>query len=201
MIVLTVDRRRSREREDDGVADAASRLQQAHGATLLLPVARFAGDELQLVTDDGSTAAGVALKLTRDDAWSVGIGIGDGELAEDAASSTGPAFFAARDAIDRAKASVPHLAITRQPDDGALTARDAEVVLRLLIEQRARRSPEGWEVSDLLGEGLTQKQIAERLGISAAAVSARVKAASVKSLSEVAVTLGRMLNALNGSGS
>jgi len=35
-------------------------------------------------------------------------------------------------------------------------AADAEALVRLLVELRDRRSPEGWEVHDLLADGLSQ---------------------------------------------
>ena len=54
---------------------------------------------------------------------------------------------------------------------------EVEALLAMLLLLRQRRSPEGWEATDLLGQGLPQVEIAGILGISTAAVSQRVKSA------------------------
>ena len=55
-----------------------------------------------------------------------------------------------------------------------------EAYLRLLVDLRDRRSAQGWEVADLLAQGLTQKRIAAQLGITPTAVSLRAKAAGLR---------------------
>jgi DNA-binding NarL/FixJ family response regulator len=57
---------------------------------------------------------------------------------------------------------------------------DAEALVALLIELRDRRTPEGWEVYDLLADGLTQRDAAARLGVSEGAISLRAKAAALR---------------------
>lgn len=59
----------------------------------------------------------------------------------------------------------------------SLEAAQVEALLAMLLLLRQRRSPEGWEATDLLGQGLPQVEIASILGISTAAVSQRVKSA------------------------
>ena len=54
---------------------------------------------------------------------------------------------------------------------------EVEALLAMLLLLRQRRSPEGWEATDLLGQGLPQVEIAGILGISTAAVSQRVNSA------------------------
>ena len=93
----------------------------------------------------------------------------------------GAAFIAARDAVDRAKTTALRCAVS-----GGAAAQDGEALVHLLVDVRDRRSDEGWEVFDLLAEGLTQREAAERLGISAGAVSLRAKAAALR-LEEAAV--------------
>jgi len=58
-----------------------------------------------------------------------------------------------------------------------LDAEQVEALLAMLLLVRQRRSPEGWEATDLLEQGLPQVEIAGILGISSAAVSQRVKSA------------------------
>ena len=43
----------------------------------------------------------------------------------------------------------------------------------------ARRSSRGWEVADLVAEGLSYDEVGERLGISQSAVSQRAQAAGI----------------------
>ena len=56
-------------------------------------------------------------------------------------------------------------------------AQEAEVLLRLVLALRTRRSPAGWAAADLSDEGLTQAEIGDRLGISRQAVHQRLVAA------------------------
>jgi DNA-directed RNA polymerase specialized sigma24 family protein len=56
-----------------------------------------------------------------------------------------------------------------------INAAELEALITLTLAIRQRRTPEGWEVIDLLCEGLSQIDIAARLGISTGAVSQRLK--------------------------
>lgn len=196
-IVLTIDRRGSRTHADD-VEQMRAALTDRWARVLRSPIARFAGDELQLVTDDAVAAVRIALDLTRTRDWSVGVGVGAATLADDPAASTGPAFFAARRAVERAKPSPTRLAVA--VDDAALEpgAEDVEAVLWLLIALRDRRSKEGWEVVDLLERVATQREVADELGISASAVSARAVAAGLRIESVGVATVEGMLMRLTG---
>lgn len=196
-IVLTIDRRGSRTHADD-VEQMRSALAGRWARALRSPIARFAGDELQLVTDDAVAAVRIALDLTRTRDWSVGIGIGDATLADDPAASTGPAFFAARRAVDRAKPSPARLAVAVDAADLEPGAEDVEAVLWLLVALRDRRSKEGWEVVDLLERMATQREVADELGISASAVSARAVAAGIRIESVGIATVEGMLMRLAG---
>ena len=119
--------------------------------------------------------------------WWIGLGIGavDLPLPEHSREASGPAFVRARAAVDRAKTkatSVP-LAVAGSDEAGERIA-DVEALLRLLGAIVDRRTPQGWEVVDLLRPAgavdggappLTQREIARTLGISEQAVSQRVR--------------------------
>ncbi|QCR19587.1 hypothetical protein [Agrococcus sp. SGAir0287] len=196
-IVLTIDRRGSRTHADD-VDEIRTALASRWGRTLRSPIARFAGDELQLVTDDSSAAVGITLDLARSRAWSIGIGIGGAAIADDPAASTGDAFFAARRAVERAKSAPARLAVEVEDDALASAAEDIEAVLWLTVALRDRRSKEGWEVADLLERHATQREVADELGISASAVSARAIAAGLRIESAGVATVEGMLARLVG---
>jgi len=53
----------------------------------------------------------------------------------------------------------------------------ATAILQLLASVVRRRSEAGWEVADLLGPGVTQRDVATRLGVSTQAVSQRIASA------------------------
>ena len=84
------------------------------------------------------------------------------------------------------------LAITA-PEGGE----DAEALVRLLVDLRDRRTAEGWEVYDLLAEGITQREAAARLGISEGAVSLRVKSAGLRTEEAAVPALARVLARLD----
>jgi FixJ family two-component response regulator len=58
---------------------------------------------------------------------------------------------------------------------GERHTRYAESALLLYARLLRARTPEGWEVTDLLAAGASQKEAAAHLGISASAVSQRVR--------------------------
>lgn len=176
MFVVTADQRGSRTTAD--LVPAALALVGAHDRPgLALDPERTAGDEVQAAVTDASTLLAIALELTRTGRWSVGVGVGPVEqpLPASVRAGRGAAFVHAREAVDRAKKASTRLAIVG-PGDAA----DAEALVRLLVELRDRRTAEGWEIYDLLAEGLTQREAAGRLGISEGAVSMRVKSAGLR---------------------
>ncbi|MFK4730029.1 DNA-binding protein [Agromyces mediolanus] len=194
MIVVTADQVASRTRPDL-TADERDRLQAVYGARLLLPVARNAGDELQLVSDDAETIVDIVFELVRSGDWSVGIGVGEVHepLPEDIREASGEAFFAARDAVERAKKSTPRFAIGAASADAA----HVEALFRLALVLRERRSAEGWEVYDRIVAGARQTDIAEELGVSAPAISARMKTANIRAELDALPALARLLELLD----
>lgn len=197
MYVITVDQVASR-RTPDAVTAALPDVTAALGGRLLLPAERTAGDEFQLLLGDADAALDAVLTLTRADRWSVGCGVGSVRepLPASIREATGDAFFGARTAVDRAKKRPTRFALE------APTAPDAaarlEALIDLLLVTRARRSPEGWELFDLLEAGLTQAAAAAQLGISPQAASLRAQAADLKTEGAVTAALVTLLAELDG---
>lgn len=195
MFVITADQADSRH-SDDAVDDALSALKRVGGRRLRRAPVRTVGDELQAVTDDAGCALDVILWLDRAARWSIGCGVGrvNLPLPRDTRSASGPAFYAARDAVTAAKKRVPRFAVGI---DGAsaLTAAEVQPLIELLLVLRARRTAEGWELYDLLEDGATQVDAAERLGVSAQAVSQRARTAAIRLETEARPALVRLLSA------
>ena len=150
MFVITADQVDSRNRPD--IAEATIReLTVALRDGLLLPVDRTAGDEIQMLVRDAHHALAAILSLSRDGQWSVGCGVGgvSTPLPANAREAGGPAFVAARAAVNDAKKRDTRFAL-RGSRDVAVGAGDAEALVDLLLHLRGRRSPEGWEIYDLM---------------------------------------------------
>lgn len=152
---------------------------------LVLPLERTVGDEVQAVLTDSAAAVDLALALTRVGEWSVGLGAGpvDEPLADTSRESSGPAFVHARQAVEKAKGQgepAPVVVAGENPQ----AAEHATAVMQLLAAVASRRSSAGWEVADLLRPdfsqpAMTQRDAAQRLGISTQAVSQRVASAMI----------------------
>jgi hypothetical protein len=196
MYVITADQVRSRH-STDAVEGAIHDLTALLADDLALPPDRAAGDEVQLVTADPNTTLHAILLLTRSKQWSVGLGVGPVRLplGPSVRESTGPAFFAARTAVERAKAKASRFAIDRV-DDAAL-AQSTEALVDLLLLLRARRTEEGWELHDLMASGLTQAKSAAQLGITPQAASARALAADLKAEFAATPAVARLIAKLD----
>ena len=173
VLVLTVDQRGSRT-SSDRVPALVSALAPFPA---LRPFEQTVGDEVQGVLDSPAVLPDVVELLLREDAWHVGIGVGDVEtpLPASARSGRGPAYLAAREAVTAAKNSPWHLRVVGDSP----WARRLETTLWLWAAVLARRTSRGWEVADLAAEGLPYDGIARRLSISPSAVSQRAAAAGI----------------------
>lgn len=171
--VLTVDQRNSR----SGPDLVPATLTALAVITMLRPLERTAGDEFQGVLDEPASLPRVVEALLREDAWNIGIGFGevDEPLPASARAGRGPAYLHARAAVTAAKTSPWHLRVAG--DDPA--ARALETTLWLWAAVLARRSPRGWEVADLVDEGLSYEEAGSRIGVSQSAVSQRARAAGI----------------------
>lgn len=174
-IVVTADQRNSR-RGTDRVPAALARLA---AVPVRLGFERTAGDEIQALVATPAAAVEVVSALTREGDWRIGIGLGS--VAEPLPASTrearGSAYLAARDAVIAAGTAPTSLALrsdgaARYPAEQVM---DAEAALWLLRTVLSRRTQEGWQIVDLVEQGLTGGQSALRLGISASAASQRLR--------------------------
>ena len=200
MFVITADQVDSRH-SADLVSPAVAHLDDVFKAGLALPVDRNAGDELQALVVDSATAVAMVLELTRTGDWSVGLGAGDVErpLASSTRETRGPAFIAARAAVDSAKKSPLRFAFRDGTPSRQTDATDIEALMLLLLSVRDRRTEQGWQVYDLLAQGRTQREAADILGITPQAVSDRMSAAQVKIDLEAHAPLSRLLSRLTES--
>ncbi|GAB6984817.1 transposase [Nocardioides pyridinolyticus] len=173
VLVLTVDQRGSRT-SADRVPSVVSLLAPV---PVLRPFEQTVGDEIQGVLDSPLALPTAVELLLREDAWHIGIGVGDVEtpLPASARSGRGPAYLNAREAVTAAKSSPWHLRVVGDSP----WARRLETTLWLWAAVLARRTSRGWEVADLAAEGLQYDEIARRLGISPSAVSQRAAAAGI----------------------
>lgn len=184
--VVVADQRHSR-RDHDRVPEALDTLSSI--SRMRLPFERTAGDEIQGFSHHGRPVVDVVMMLTRLGGWRVGIGVGCVEtpLPTSTRQARGSAYIAARQAINEARTSPTDLALVLATDtvsadlyrERVRITRHAEASLWLLRSLLSRRSPEGWEMSDLLNAGLTNQQAAAQLDISASAASQRAKAAAI----------------------
>ncbi|CAN5179430.1 hypothetical protein BH09ACT5_BH09ACT5_22980 [soil metagenome] len=177
MFIITADQVDSRHL-DDLAGPAAHVLTERYGSRLALPVDRNAGDEIQALTGDAETALDIIADLTRTGAWSVGCGVGRVRtpLPANTREASGPGFIAARTAVERAKNAPLRFALVSESPAAA----GAEALIELLLLIRSRRTPEGWELFDLLASGMTQAAAAKSLGISPQAASQRARAAGIR---------------------
>lgn len=193
MLVLTVDQIDSRT-ADDLVEPVLARLAHDYAGALVAEPERTAGDEFQLALDDAATALDIALDLVRSAEWSVGLGVGDVRepRGDSVRAMTGTAFVNARDAVTAAKKRPSRFALVGEPG-----APDLDPLVRLLLALRERRTPEGWEICDLLEAEpeLTLTDAAARLGISVQAASQRALTAGARLDREARTALGSILAA------
>ena len=139
---------------------------------------RTVGDEFQGVLDQGRAVADVVSSgccAPTPGTSASGSAPVEEPLPDHARAGRGPAYLHARTAVTAAKNSPWHTRVVG--DDPA--ARALETTIWLWAAVLARRSSRGWEVADLVAEGLSYGEVGERLGISQSAVSQRAQAAGI----------------------
>ncbi len=173
--VVTMDRRASRAGPDD-VDAVLRRLNDRHRPALARRFVRTAGDEVQGVAH----AAGWLVDLVLDDAapaaWWIGVGIGAHEapLGRTARDSRGPAFYDARRAVTDAKRAPWGFVLLGPPG-----IERVEAALAVCAWVVRHRTPAQREAAGLLAALGTRRAVAERLGVSAQAVSQRLRTAGL----------------------
>lgn len=190
MYVVTADQRDSRT-DRDRAGELISALNHTVGSFFVLPPDQTAGDEIQVMLENAEATLDVIMLAHRTGHWSIGLGLGTVRtpLPDATRQATGSAFIAARDAVTRAKRTDTRFSLATMStrpgatgvddgDDGELETGELEALLNLMLLLRQRRSAEGWQAIDLVATGLSQADAALRLGISTAAISQRLKAAS-----------------------
>jgi hypothetical protein len=172
-VVLTVDQDGSR-RGPDQVPAALAALA---GVPVRLGFERTVGDEFQGLLDDPAALVGALEILLRAGEWNIGVGIGEVEtpLPDQARAGRGPAYLHAREAVTSAMSCPWHARVVGDGDH----ARALESAVWLWAALLSRRTPRGWEVADLVDQGLTYEEAAARIGISQSAVSQRAAAAGI----------------------
>lgn len=169
MLAITIDQRRSR----TSVDAVPALLEDLDTYSLVRAFERTAGDEVQGLTDDASTAVDLVVDVASRRDWWVGVGVGpvDEPIPRSVRASRGPALVSARHAVERAHRQTVGIAL-EGPD-----ARHAETALLALVSIVADRTPEGREAVDAMAGVTTQKEAATTLGISAQAMSRRLRVA------------------------
>lgn len=178
---VNVDQRRSR-REPDRVEEVLDLTRSL--TEVLLPFERTAGDEVQGLLAGPEPLVELVLGLARLDAlagsdepgWRVGIGLGTVEqvAVPSTRAARGPAYLAAREAVESAGRAPASLALRTAEPAATRATEHAETALILLRTVLARRSDKGWEAVDALATGATQAEVAAELGVSEPAISQRL---------------------------
>jgi hypothetical protein len=194
MYVLTMDQRGS----SSDIDRVPGLLQELTSLTPNATFERSVGDEIQGVLEHPAEVVEIALHALRSGRWYVGIGVGPVAVPLPASprEGSGPAFLAARRAVERAKAAAGHVplaivpglagrkddAVTQQGTAAHAACTHAEAVLRLIGRLVQDRTEAQWKVVDVLrrvqqeqsGRHGTQKMAARELGISEQSVSRSV---------------------------
>lgn len=205
MFVMTLDQRGSRSGAD--LVPQALDLLDRTLVGELTPIAAFertAGDEIQGVLDSPKSVYAVIRSLLRGSAWYIGVGHGtvDQPIPHRAAEGGGPAYWAARDAVNLAKAKRAATPVAFMSHSEVEPAADLHGLLQLLGFVLTGRSAAAWQAIDLIttsygsANGVTKKAAAQQLGITPAALSARLRTAGLNQELEAQPVILKMLGAL-----
>ncbi|MFI4990481.1 MAG: SatD family protein [Solirubrobacterales bacterium] len=168
--VLLLDQRRSRSSEDR-VEHWVSRLNRSCATLLTLPFERTAGDEMQGVTSSPAALVRILVDAVEDGGWWVGVGIGSIErpLGRTSRESRGPAFWLAREALEKAKSQRAGRAFALRGEPPVDTANLSACLhaLGFIIVRRTKRQS---EVAQCAREGLSVAEIANRSSVTPQAI-------------------------------
>lgn len=169
MFVMTVDQRKSTQSGQDLIPQLEKLVASLDDVETLRPFQRTAGDEAQAVFEEAEGVLAVAKVLVRQGNWHVGIGAGavDLPLPQETRAGNGRAYINARYAVERAKKSPGHIAFEGNSPFSSLI----EATLQLVMKLEVDRKKDWQEVGELYEQGLTQKDIAAKMGTHQPAVS------------------------------
>lgn len=195
MFVVTIDQRRSRSAEDrvPGLLNALA------GVQCVAPFDRTAGDEVQGLLEDPAAVRSALLIALREGDWHCGVGVGevdDESYASGTRAGRGPAYLAAREAVEAAKGLTSSVAIrvpAKADDEATAWAADCEAVWALVAPLVLNRTEAQWRVVDALAATDTQTAAADQLGITPASVSGAVKLSRVREERAAYAALDRLL--------
>ena len=176
-IVIVCDQKDS-STQPDLVEAISDELNRRYGGQLALPLVRTAGDEMQALIGEADGLAPLAADLLEGHSWWVGIGLGAvNRRGATSRESAGPAFQAARIAIEAAKhdrRSPGPLAVRGRPERLAAWL---QATLGALDYIRNGRTARQREVVHTVARSPSAKAAAERLGVSPQTVSRTLAAA------------------------
>ena len=195
MYVLTIDQRHSRTNQDrvprllDALADVPS----------VAAFERTAGDEVQGLLDDPASVRAALLTALRDGDWHCGVGVGEVDrdsFATSTRAGRGPAYLAARDAVEAAKSMTGSVAV-RVPDnageEAAAWAADCEAVWTLVAGLVLGRTEAQWRAVDAVDRSPTQAAAAEELGITPTSVAGALRLSHIREERAAYPALDRLL--------
>lgn len=195
MYVVTIDQRDSRITDDrvPGLLDALAPLPCA------APFERTAGDEVQGLVEDAAVVRTVLLTALRDGHWHCGVGVGPvdrGSWETGTRAGRGPAYLAARDAVEAAK-DLPGSVAIRVPGDAAGAAgdwaADCEAVWSLVAALVLDRTDAQWRVVDAVDSAETQTAAAAALEITPSSVTGALRLSHIREERAAHGALDRLL--------
>ncbi|WP_010542378.1 hypothetical protein [Dietzia alimentaria] len=195
MYVLTIDQRHSRASKDrvPELLDALAEIPGVSGFE------RTAGDEVQGLLDDPAAVRAALLVALRQGEWHCGVGVGD---VDDDSYSTGtragrgPAYLAAREAVEAAKSMTGSVAVRVPLDAGEVAvgwAADCEAVWALAAPLVLDRTEAQWRAVDAVDRSPTQAAAAEELGITPTSVAGSLKLSRIREERAAYPALDRLL--------
>lgn len=198
MHVLTFAPRRGH-RRDDPVPELQEALADLG---LRRPPERTAQLSAIALADRAESAFAALRTAAESGTWCIGLGIGavDQPAPAETRAMTGPAVDAADEALRQARTTsqVP-LAVRAADHRQAGTADDAEAVLRLIGWMIATRNTGQWRIVRAVRDhpGMTQRELAEHLGITQQSVSRGLQTSGWREESAAVPLLVRLLSMID----
>ncbi|MDV8001058.1 hypothetical protein [Rhodococcus sp. IEGM 1408] len=218
MYVVTIDQRHSRRAED-----RVPRLLEAlAGVPCVSAFDRTAGDEVQGLLDDPAAVRSALLIALREGEWHCGVGAGevdDDSYSTGTRAGRGPAYLAARRAVEAAKGLPGSVAVRVPADAGGRAERgaaggragsgagggiaedsapawaaDCEAVWALVAPLVLHRTEAQWRVVDVVDTSDTQTAAAAELSIAPASVTGALKLSRIREERAAYPALDRLLS-------